>query len=209
VAALASALGLRGALGVGHSVGGHAMTVAAALNPQAFASLVLLDPVIFHEKAYTGPWAGASIMSKRRNYWASPEEMFDRFKDRAPFRSWDRRVLRDYCDYGLASHDDGFVLGCPPEVEASVYEHNSVPESNIYPEIATIQIPVRVIRSSRQYEGGADMAASPTAPDLASRFRCGADLRLEGVTHLIPMEAPARVAELIRESLQMNLSQSA
>ena len=140
-------------------------------------------------------------MSKRRNYWASPEEMFRRFEDRGPFASWDRQVLRDYCVYGLLPHDDGYVLACPPAVETSVYEHNSAPESNIYPEISTVQIPVRVVRSSRPYEGGADMAASPTAPDLASWFHRGSDLRLDGATHLFPMEAPARVAELIRGSL--------
>lgn len=209
LAALAASLGLRGALGVGHSIGGHAMTLAAALNPSAFSSLILLDPVIFPEKAYTGPWTGAWIMSKRRNYWASPQEMFERFENRAPFASWHRQVLRDYCEYGLLPHDDGFVLACSPEVEASIYEHNSMPESNIYAEIATIEIPVRVVRSSKRYEGGADMAASPTSSNLAARFRCGTDLRLEGVTHLIPMEAPALVTELIRESLQQGQMQTA
>jgi pimeloyl-ACP methyl ester carboxylesterase len=201
VAGLASSLGLRGVLGVGHSVGGHAVTLAAALNPSAFSSLLLLDPVIFPENAYTGPRAEASLMAKRRNYWASPQEMFERFKSRPPFVSWDTQVLRDYCEYGLLPHDDGYVLACPPEVEASIYEHNSVPESNIYAEIAMIQIPVRVVRSEKRYEGGADMAASPTAPDLASRFRFGSDLRLERVSHLFPMEAPAAVSELIRESI--------
>jgi lipase len=204
VAALASSLGLRGTLGVGHSVGGHAITLAAALNPRAFSSLLLLDPVIFPQDAYTGPWKDAWIMAKRRNFWASPQEMFGRFKDRAPFASWDRQVLRDYCEYGLLRHGDGYVLACPPKVEASVYEHNSVPESNIHAEIRCIEIPVRVVRSGKQYKGGADMAASPTAPDLASRFRHGMDLRLDSVTHLIPMEAPALVAQLIRESLSKN-----
>ncbi|HEX5229300.1 MAG TPA: alpha/beta hydrolase, partial [Bryobacteraceae bacterium] len=46
VAALADELGLCGAVGVGHSQGGHAVTLASALRPDAFGALVLLDPVI-------------------------------------------------------------------------------------------------------------------------------------------------------------------
>src|SRR5262245_40154150 len=43
LAALAGAVGLRGAIGVGHSIGGHAAALAAALVPEAFARLVLID----------------------------------------------------------------------------------------------------------------------------------------------------------------------
>jgi hypothetical protein len=35
-----------------------------------------------------------------------------------------------------------------------------------------------------------DLASSPTAPDLASKFRNGRDVFLEGRSHYIPMEAP-------------------
>src|SRR5712692_1741421 len=120
VAALATALGLSGAVGVGHSMGGHAVTLAASLKPDAFSTLLLLDPVIRGKQAYTGPWQEAHFVAKRRNRWASPQEMFDRFKDRAPFETWDRAVLRDYCEYGLEPDGDGFVLACPPAIEASI-----------------------------------------------------------------------------------------
>jgi hypothetical protein len=36
--------------------------------------------------------------------------------------------------------------------------------------------------------------ASPTAPDLASRFAHGEDIPLDSGTHFIPMEAPGLVA---------------
>src|SRR5215470_4368641 len=38
---VAAHLGLSGAIGVGHSMGGHAVTLAAALSPTAFAKLLL------------------------------------------------------------------------------------------------------------------------------------------------------------------------
>src|SRR5260370_13141450 len=43
LAELARQLGLKHAIGVGHSMGGHALTLAAALAPAAFSRLLLLD----------------------------------------------------------------------------------------------------------------------------------------------------------------------
>jgi len=67
----------------------------------AFAELILVDPVIMPPALYTGRPREAHYARKRRNDWRSPDEMFERFKDRPPFRDWDQAVLRDYCDYGL------------------------------------------------------------------------------------------------------------
>jgi pimeloyl-ACP methyl ester carboxylesterase len=40
-----------------------------------------------------------------------------------------------------------------------------------------------------------DLSASPTTPDLASRFPHARDVLLEGRSHYIPMESPDLVAE--------------
>src|SRR5580693_5159366 len=196
-AEIASMLGLVGAIGVGHSMGGHAVTLAAALRPEVFSSLLLLDPVIRPRDGYVGAWRESHFVAKRRNRWASPQEMFDRFKDRAPFAAWDRAVLRDYCDYGVLPDGDGFVLACPPHIEASVYENSPMPASNIYPEIDSIRIPVRVVRSVKPVDPADIMSRSPTASDLASNFAHGADICVAEYSHFIPMEGPEFVAKLI------------
>src|SRR5882762_2125300 len=51
-AELAQQLDLENAIGVGHSMGGHALTLAAALVPAAFSRLILLDPVIRPPDSY-------------------------------------------------------------------------------------------------------------------------------------------------------------
>jgi pimeloyl-ACP methyl ester carboxylesterase len=198
VAALAQALKLEGAVGVGHSMGGHSLVVAAALAPGAFSKLVLLDPVILPPSYYVGGTGNSHFARKRKNVWHSPEEMFERFKDRPPFRDWDTAVLRDYCEWGLTLNGNDFVLACPPEIEASIYENASQPESNPHPFIARVDIPVLVVRGGRGPTGEitADLSASPTAVDLASRFRKGRDVVLPN-SHYIPMEAPALVADII------------
>jgi lipase len=197
-AAVAQALNLSGAIGVGHSMGAHALIVAAALHPKAFSALLLIDPVVRSQSAYVGPFKGAQFVTKRRNQWATPEEMFESFANRPPFATWDRRVLRDYCDYGLLPANGGFVLACSPATEAEIYENGALPNADVYREIASIQMPVHVVRARPVREPSDIMLGSPTTPDLASRFAHGTDLLLSQHSHFIPMEAPALTAKLIR-----------
>ncbi len=200
VAEVARAIGLRDAIGAGHSKGGHAVTYAAAHVPGAFASLLLVDPVIMPREAYREQQMGEHFAARRRNEWASPEEMFERFKDRPPFNTWEPAVLRDYCEFGLlpAPSGKGYVLACPPEIEAATYGGSL--GSDIYDEIARIDIPVRVMRArAREGEVASDMGGSPTAPDLAKHFARGEDVPLPEHSHFIPMEAPGLVAAHIIE----------
>lgn len=201
IGAIASELGLSGALGVGHSMGGHAVALAAALRPETFSGLLLIDPVIWPLERYLGPWHQAQFVAKRRNHWQSSQEMLERFENRPPFDAWDRGVLRDYCEYGLIRSGDGFELACPPRIEAAIYENSPAPESNIYSEIATIQIPVLVVRAGKPTNAENMMSASPTAPHLASRFARGRDLCLPEHSHFIPMESPALTARLVEDVL--------
>ncbi len=196
-AAVAEALSLDGAIGVGHSMGGYAVTIAAARHPRAFSALVLVDPVIRPKDQYKGPWKAAQFVARRRDQWGSPEEMFESFQNRAPFASWDRQVLRDYCEYGLLPNQNGFHLACPPAVEAEIYENGGLPEAEIYAEVGAIQVPVQVVRARQSTDPSQVMLGSPTAPDLASRFKRGTDLPLPENSHFIPMESPNLVADLI------------
>jgi lipase len=202
VAALARALDLRGATGVGHSMGGHSVTLAATIAPEAFGELILIDPVIMPLAAYLGRRHEPHFARKRRNEWGSPDEMFERFKGRPPFVAWDPAVLRDYCDDGLIRVGDGYVLACPPEIEASIYEASGLDDANLHGILGGIDVPVTVIRSAspmRRDGATMDMAASPTAPDLARDFRHGKDVKTP-YSHFIPMEAPAFIAGRITET---------
>jgi pimeloyl-ACP methyl ester carboxylesterase len=84
-------------------------------------------------------------------------------------------------------------------VEAAIYENTSAPASDIYPEIEKIRIPVHVVRAAKTMDPASFMGQSPTAPELASSFSNGTDLRLADLSHFIPMEAPALTAKLVKE----------
>jgi len=207
VAALAIELGLEGALAVGHSKGGYAITLAASLQPGIFSKLLLVDPVVLPRAAYAAaanlgaerPGEG-HFAAKRRNNWASPEEMVERFRGREPFSHWDPVVLHDYCQYGLVPNPDGdgYVLACPPAIEASTYAGSS--GGDIYDRIEALDLPVRILRARpRTPESPGDMTSSPTNPDLARHFKHAEDVFLPHFTHFIPMQDPAYIASQVRE----------
>ncbi|MDE0659549.1 MAG: alpha/beta hydrolase [Gammaproteobacteria bacterium] len=215
-AALVEALDLVDVIGVGHSMGGHATVQAAGAHADRFRALLLVDPVILDPAAYTRrgmfPAAEEHPVSRRRNRWTSAEEMFERFKDRHPFRVWIPEILMDYCRFGIVPDGDGFVLGCPPHVEAAIYTGSA--GRDIRETVAKVSKPVVVLRArvapsearrvSRHRRdapdaGAMDFARSPTWPGLAAAFPNGRDVYHPELTHFMPMQAPDLVARYIRE----------
>jgi lipase len=198
-AMVAKELELRGAVGVGHSLGGHAMALAAAIEPSAFSSLLLVDPVIQMPDRYDGHAKSVDFIARRRVRWKSVEEMVERFSTRAPFSTWKPEILRDYCQFGLLPDGDEFVLACPPEIEASIYERSNWPDADISAELSTIQIATTIMRSEKlMTREKFDLSASATDPNLASRIPNARDIYLPECSHFIPMEEPKLIIEALK-----------
>lgn len=208
VAELVAHLGLTSAIGVGHSMGGHLLVQVAARLPAAFARLVLVDPVIMAPEVYANPAHFAMPegqvhpVAKRRNAWASVQEMIDAFANRPPYAHWRRAVLEDYCRHGLlpAADGQGFVLACPPAIEASIYTGSA--GANILALVGKVNVPVAVLRAKPREPGPrdrADFSASPTWEKLAGLIPRGLDVPLYHLSHFIPMEQPDLVARYIRD----------
>lgn len=202
--ALVRQLGLRGAVGAGHSMGAHSLVQAAAQLPEAFSRILLIDPVIMAPEVYAAPaFEGLDEhpTARRRNRWVSWEEMYERFQDRQPFAGWDTAVLQDYCRYGLLLAEDGetLQLACPPRIEAAIYMGSSA--GDIHAHVRSVQVPVTVLRARErdlsQERDPMDFSASPTWPELASQFPQGRDVQLPQVSHFVPMEQPKLIAEFV------------
>ena len=173
---LVGQLNLSNLVGVGHSIGGHLVARAAAHSPDRFKHLVLIDPVIMSPERYAkmeahtlGIAAQDHPVSRRKNKWRDADEMYQRFRDRAPFNTWLPAVLRDYCDYALRPADEeGYrQLACDPINEASVYL-NQVGNEAIHSELSRITTPVTLLRAPPAQNTMADLSNSPTWPELAS-----------------------------------------
>jgi lipase len=198
-AMVAKELGLRETVGVGHSLGGHAMALAAAIEPSVFSSLLLLDPVIYTPDRYDGAPHHADFIARRKLRWKSADEMFERFSVRLPFSAWKPEILRDYCEFGLLPDGDEFVLACPPEIEASIYERSNWPDADISAELPTIHTVTTVMRSGKlMTREKFDLSASATDPNLASRMPNAADVYLEESSHFIPMEHPKLIINALK-----------
>jgi lipase len=202
VALLIDALGIGGAIGIGHSMGGHVLLQCAADKPAAFRRLVLFDPVILAPEFYapSEPLFTADNphpASRRKRDFSSPEEMIERFGTRDPYCLFDARVFEDYCRYGLLpdpAGSDGLVLACSPEVEGSIYA-SSRSNALILDAARTVAIPVLVVRA--QQSDLNDFKSSPTWPELANILPRGTDLHRPDRTHFHPFEDPADAAAII------------
>ncbi|MGE3962005.1 MAG: alpha/beta fold hydrolase [Dehalococcoidia bacterium] len=203
IAAVASALDLPPALGVGHSMSGHSMIFAAEAAPERFCSLLLFDPTVGDpERAAVAEETPDEPrpVSRRRNEWASPDEMFERFRSRAPFDAWDEDVLRDYCTHGLVRSGDGFVLACPPAFEGTIWGGMS---PDVYRAIASIEAPVHIVRAEpRTDDDPPGWTPSQTWPGVYEHFAQGTDELAAGLGHFFALEAPDLGARLIEQALR-------
>jgi pimeloyl-ACP methyl ester carboxylesterase len=210
VAEFVCALGLRDVIGIGHSMGGHAMVDAAA-STGAFARLVLLDPTIASPEAYAteGPLmaveGGVHPAARRKNDFGSPEEMAERLLPKGAYGLFERRILDDYCRFGLIPTVTGrYELACPPEVEASVYM-TSRSNGGVLESARRLTIPVTIMRAMEptlESQRG-DFSFSPTWPGLVDEFPNAREIYLPDCTHFIPMQMPDRVVSVIREEVAL------
>ncbi len=202
-------LNLRNVIGVGHSIGGHLISRAAASIPERFKQLLLLDPVIMSAERgaqsrsnTSGLSAADHPVARRKNNWRDADEMFDRFAEREPFKYWKREDLRDYCDYALLPADEAGMrqLACNPINEASFYM-NSVNHLDILEKLAFITTPTSILRAPPGDSPEVNFSASPTWPELASAFPIARDIYLSDMDHFIPMRSPELVVQYIKEAL--------
>lgn len=206
---LVESLDLQRAIGVGHSIGGYLIARAAAAHPERFKQLLLIDPVITSPETYAFARelsakfrAEDHPVSRRKNQWRDAEEMFQRFKDREPFSTWDVDVLRDYCDYALhPESEEGYrQLLCDPINEASVYVTQSMSDA-VLEDLAKLTMPVTLMRAYSDGPSLSDLSASPTWPELAGQIPDCREIYLPSMNHFIPMQDPGLVASHIRQAV--------
>ncbi|OUS30305.1 hypothetical protein A9Q99_07495 [Gammaproteobacteria bacterium 45_16_T64] len=200
--ALLNTLGINNITGVGHSFGGHLLTLACANIPERFKRALLLDPVIGNPD-YIKHWQkGAQTnnpVAKRRNQWSSVEELHKQLGGKVPYSTWAPEVFNDYCQFGLSLSDshDGYQLACPPACEAAIY--GTIGAETIYSKLSRIQVPTTIIRAKERTADDAmfDFRPSPTWTELAKQFPNAKDIYCADRTHFFPMEDPAFVAQHI------------
>lgn len=125
----------RPVIGVGHSMGGVLMAMAAEHAPQHFHALVMLDPPLMlgldavamkaaKRLGLADYFTPAGKTLGRRDTWPSREAMAQYLRRRELFRHFSEAALVDYVEGGTRQLDDGsVVLVYDPDIEVAIFRH--------------------------------------------------------------------------------------
>ncbi|MEP7357346.1 MAG: alpha/beta hydrolase [Anaerolineales bacterium] len=202
------AAGARGWLGVGHSLGAILTAAAALRRPEFFSALVLIEPVFFSPpRMWLYGWMHrlglvrhfhpmVPVARRRRSQFRDTQEMFERYRPARVFREIDDAGLRAYIDSLAVPTAEGVELAFPPAWEAQIYETGPF---NLWGQLSRLRPPLLVIRAA---ETNAFEPKAVTA--LQSRLPQATIHQLDSGTHLIPLEQPTQIADLIHAFAQQH-----
>ncbi|GAB6095898.1 alpha/beta hydrolase [Desulfatiferula olefinivorans] len=193
-------------IGVGHSVGGAATMMAAALRPDLFSKIILIDPAILPYR-YVLAMAVIRVLGRkesfflakrargRKNGWADHQAAYDYLKDKSLFKNFDDAFLRSYVTYGLTPSPRGGVeLLCPPEAEARIFENYPL-DVWLWPKRVTV--PALIIRGEHS-----DVLFPRSVRRFCGKCKGSQSHLVRGAGHLVPMEKPDEVLSAVRRFAQ-------
>jgi len=199
-------------IGVGHSIGAIVTLRAALREPGKFRALVLLDPVLFVPSRLIG-WRFFSALGlgdrvhplikgtkKRRRVFDDLETVFRGYRSRNIFRYMSDANLRIYIE-GItqpkADHTYGLVYS--PEWEAQIYR-TGLRDFDIWRNLPKLEVPTLFIR------GAETDTFLKNAARLIKRKQPKVRVEtLEKSTHLLPIERPQEVFDMVQSFLRETL----
>ncbi|MCK5376401.1 MAG: alpha/beta hydrolase, partial [Acidobacteria bacterium] len=147
--------GLRGLVGVGHSLGAVTSLLAAASDPGLFSAVVAVDPLVF-TGAHSLFWGAVKAVGlggrislvrgarRRRELWSDRGEARTTYSSKKVFSSWDPEVLGDYLDAGMVDLPQGGVhLRYPREWEARIF---SATPDDLWAQLTKVSVPTLFVQ---------------------------------------------------------------
>ena len=107
LAAFADLIGLKDAVGVGHSSGAVVLALYAQRCPGTFNRLVLLEPTVNLDETFQRRVSSRGARPKRK--WASRQDLHDYLKQHPEAGRWRGDVLRDVVDHEAVELSDGSI----------------------------------------------------------------------------------------------------
>lgn len=185
-------------VGVGHSMGGASLLMAAHREPQLFSILFVFEPIVFPPMP-DDPSRPASPLPagarKRRSRFPSFEAALENFTAKPPMNSFDPLARTAYVRHGFKPTDDGEIeLKCLPEHEARTYETGG--SSGAWDDLESIETKVVVISGAP-----APFQPSSFAIKVAERLPNSTYVQYDDMGHFGPLEKPATIASLVESTL--------
>jgi pimeloyl-ACP methyl ester carboxylesterase len=198
---------------VGHSMGGTALLRAALREPERFSSIVLLDPVLF-PPYFIGFW---NLMRRskvgqryhplvvaarqRRRQFDDLERLYNGYRRKSVFRYFDDKALHAYVE-GIACKTEGggYQLCYSAEWEIRIYLTGIWHDMDIWRGLPKLNLPTLIVRGTET-----DTFLERTGR-LVKRKQPKVRVEvLEKSTHLVPLERPNEVSNLIQSFFEENV----
>lgn len=183
--------------GVGHSMGGASLIMAAVREPDLFSALYLYEPIVFPPPDPAGSPRSESPLPagarRRRAVFPDARTALDNFAAKKPMASFDPAVREAYVRHGFSECDDGITLKCAPEHEARTYETGAT--SGAWETLGSLIVPTWVMSGA-----AAPFQPSSFAHLVAERIPGAVFVRWDEMGHFGPLEHPARIAAWIDAS---------
>jgi pimeloyl-ACP methyl ester carboxylesterase len=201
-------------IGVGHSIGAIVTLRAALREPSKFRALVLIDPVLFLPRRLITwnliraiglgyklhPKIAGSL--KRRQTFDDLNTVFRGYRSREVFRHMSDENLRIYIEGITKPKNGGYELVYSPEWETHIY-FTGLRDFDIWRDLPKLQVPTLFIR------GAETDIFWEAAAELVKRRQPRAKLEtLEKSTHLLPLERPQEVFDMLQSFLNETLKVS-
>ena len=201
--------GLGPVIGVGHSIGGIVTLRAALRNPGKFRALVLLDPVLFPPSRLIS-WSIARAVGlgekthpliagakRRRRTFDDRESIFRGYRNRSIFRYMSDENLQIYIEGITKQKSDGsFELVFSPEWESHIYL-TGLRDFDLWRELPKLEIPTLIIRGAET-----DTFLEVSAKLVKQKQPKVKIETLEKSTHILPLERPQAVFEIMQKFLK-------
>lgn len=195
-------------IGVGHSIGAIVTLRAALHEPTHFKALVLIDPVLFTPrrlilwKVFSSIGLGDRVhpliagAKKRRRNFDDLESVYSRYRKRSVFRYFSDENLRVYIDGITRRAETGYQLTYSPEWEAQIYR-TGLQDFDIWRGLPKLDVPTLFIRGAETdtFLEGAARLAKQKQPKARVET-------LSRSTHLLPLERPKEVFEIMQSFLK-------
>jgi pimeloyl-ACP methyl ester carboxylesterase len=182
-------------IGIGHSMGGASLLMAAHSEPHLFKALFVFEPIVFPPP---NPDAGERPSSplpagarKRRSRFPSFEAAIDNFAAKPPMASFNAEAREAYVRHGFKPTAEGDIeLKCLPEHEARTYETGGT--SGAWDSLPAITTPVWVLSGAL-----APFQPSTFAITVAERIPASTYVRWDEVGHFGPLEKPELIVQYV------------
>ncbi|KAF4600442.1 hypothetical protein EYR38_005070 [Pleurotus pulmonarius] len=200
----------RNLVGIGHSLGGVAMSALQGIEPRLpFSSIIIVEPMLSPDgRHHLERLRKALVKSakERRHVWPDRECARQYLQERMklPGRQiWDPRVIDLFVEYGLKPHPNGITLACSREEEEGMYEDVEGPTRPVIALTAACQrMPVHIAFGCLVDYIPLQVRAATIDPRSGRKF--ASISWIEGVGHLVPQIVPEKLATVLFNGLAQN-----